>query len=416
MKKIVVLVLLVLSVSVGLFGQFDFTLNMFEPETIDARSEALGRTSILSSSGANFIFNNPAMLSNLSQKNVQLNGRAVFGKTEIEGKYEEDGYTDTYKYEYSYPFHMKLNGLAFGMPYEMPNMKLGFGAGFRSYYDLGFNVHYESDEEGSNYEWDRKYHGGFSTLVLGGGLNYQEKFFGGISMSFPFLSNFSSEYEDNEDNEDENEGTMKGSFFTLSGSYILNEKITFGLRLRTSFNLEWEEEDDEGYDGEADFTIPSELGLAIEIKPNTNFKLYAEYLTRGFGDFEVEDNYVDHDLYEDSDNGYSLRTGFEAGTNNVFRGGFFMQSVPIYEMESYYNDNWEEWDLRNDDKPQTEIGFTTGFGLKMNSQLSLDVFGSYSFLSYEESYKYGDYYDYNQISNEYSYSKIKIGCSMGYSF
>jgi len=415
MRKNVILVLLVLSISVGLFGQFGYTLNMFEPETIDTRSEALGRTSILSSSGANFIFNNPAMLSNLDFKNVQFNSRAVFGKTEIKEKYEEDGYTDTYKYEYNYPFHMKLNGLAFGMPYEMPNMKLGFGAGFRTYYDLGFNVHYESDEEGSNYEWDRKYHGGFSTLVLGGGLNYQEKFFGGISMSFPFLSNFSSETEYKDDGYEgdyETEGTMKGSFFTLSGSYILNETITFGLRLRTGFTLEWEEEDDDGDDWENDIIIPSEFGLAIEMKPNTNLKLYVEYLTRGFGDFEVEDNYGDQDLYDDSDNGYSLRTGFEAGTNNVFRGGFFMQSVPVYEIK-YFDSSYG---FVYDDKPQTEMGFTTGFGLKMNSQLSLDVFGAYSFLSYEESYEYYDGYHYVEISNEYSYSKIKIGCSMGYSF
>ena len=416
MRKNVILVLLVLGVSVGLFGQFGYTLNMFEPETIDARSEALGRTSILSSSGANFIFNNPAMLSNLTQKNVQFNGRAVFGKLEREEKYEEDGDTDTYKYEYEYPFHMKLNGLAFGMPYEMPNMKLGFGAGFRTYYDLGFNVHYESDEQGSNYEWDKKYHGGFNTLVLGGGLNYQEKFFGGISMSFPLLSNISSEYENNENDENETEGTMKGSFFTLSGSYILNETITFGLRLRTGFTLEIEEEDDDGDEWDADFVIPSEFGLAIEMKPNPGLKFYAEYLTRGFGNFEIEDNYGDQDIYEDSDNGYSLRTGFEAGTNNVFRGGFFMQSVPIYEMESYYNENWEEWDLRNDSKPQTEIGFTTGLGIKVNPNLALDIFGAYSFLSYDESYEYDDYYDEIQISNEYSYSKIKIGCSMGYSF
>jgi len=415
MTKNVILVLLVLSAYVGLFGQYGWTLNMFEPEIIDARAEALGRTSILSSSGANFIFNNPAMLSNLSQKNVQFSGRSVFGKNERKHEYNEE----TDKTEHEYPLHVKFNGFAFGMPYNMSendNLKLGFGVGFRTYYDLGFNIHYESDEEDDNYEWDKKFHGGFSTLVLGGGFNYQEKFFGGISFSFPFLSNISSEtkYSDGYNEDYETEGTMTGSFFTLSGSYILNENITIGARLRTGFELEWETEYEEEPDWENEITIPSEFGLAIEMKPNINLRFYAEYLTRNFGDFEIENYYFDQDLYDDSNNGYSLRTGFEVGTNNVFRGGFFIQSVPIYEMESYYNENWEEYEVRMDDKPQTEIGFTTGFGVKINPNLSLDVFGAYSFLNYDESYVY--YYDDEQVLNEYSFYKIKIGCSMGYSF
>ena len=414
MRKKAILILLVLSASAGLFGQFSWKLNMFEPEIIDARAEALGRTSILSSTGANFIFNNPAMLSNLSQRNVQSSGRSVFGKNER--KHEDNGETD--KSEHEYPLHIKFNGFAFGMPYNMSeneNMKLGFGVGFRTYYDLGFNIHYEDDEEVDNYEWDKKFHGGFSTLVLGGGFNYQEKFFGGVSFSFPFLSNVSSEneYSDNYYEDYETKGTMKGSFFTLSGSYIISANIIIGARLRTGFELEWKIEYDDEDDWENDITIPSEFGLAIEMKPNKNLKLYAEYLTRNFGDFEIENYYFDQDLYGNSDNGYSLRTGFEVGTNNVFRGGFFIQSVPIYEMESYYNDDWEEYELRNDEKPQTEIGFTTGFGMQVNQNFSFDIFGAYSFLDYDESYVY---YDDEQVSSEYSFSKIKIGCSIGYEF
>ncbi len=115
MTKIVILVFLLLSTSVGLFGQYGWTLNMFEPEIIDARAEALGRASILSSSSASFIFNNPAMLSNLLQKNVQFSGRSVFGKNERQHEY--NGETD--KTEHEYPLHMKFNGFAFGIPYNM---------------------------------------------------------------------------------------------------------------------------------------------------------------------------------------------------------------------------------------------------------------------------------------------------------
>ncbi|MCK4694704.1 MAG: hypothetical protein KAT74_03025, partial [Candidatus Cloacimonetes bacterium] len=402
MRKNVILVLVILSVSAGLFGQYSYNLSMFEPVIIDARAEALGRTSILSSTGANFIFNNPAMLSNLAQNNIQFTGRVRFGKDELKEKYDNE----TDKIEFKYLIHMKLNGLSFGMPFFMSDnkdLKLGFGIGYRTYFDWGYNMHYE--DEDSDYEYDIKYHGGLSTLVLGSGLNYQNKFFGGVSISFPFLSNISSEYENNDGAKNETEGTMKGTFFTLSGSYIVNEKITIGARIRTGFTLKWEEEDDDGDKFKYDIIIPSEFGLAIEMKPNTSLKLYAEYLTRGFGNYKIETDYGDFDFYGDSNNGYSIRTGFEVGTSNVFRGGFFMQSVPIYELR-YFDDSYPVYDK----KPQTEIGFTAGFGVKINPNLSLDIFGAYSFLNYDESYD-DDWRE--QISNDYSFSRIKIGCSMG---
>ena len=115
--------------------------------------------------------------------------------------------------------------------------------------------------------------------------------------------------------------------------------------------------------------LNSEFGLAIEFKSNNNLKLYAEYLTRDLGDYEV--GYIN--LYHFSDNGFALRTGLEAGVNNVFRGGFFIQSVPIYKLiiddEDYYYDD-----------------------------------------------KYDDDYWRDQYSDEYSFSRIKVGCSLGYNF
>ena len=279
MKKNVILLLAVLSISVGLMGQMfqmrHYNLNIFEPEIIDARAEALGKTSILSSTGANFIFNNPAMLSNLKSKNIQISCRSIFGKTEIKSEYDDE----EYKTENEFKFHIKLNGLSFGMPYALfhnKDIKFGFGIGYRTYYDWGFNKHSKSSGDYSD-DYDLNFHGGLNVLVLGGGINNKEKLYGGIAISFPFLSNVSSEYEDDEDNE-KSDGSLKGTFFTLSGAYVLNEKITFGIRLRTGFELEYENSYDMGWYG-MDFGIPSELGLAVEYKPKTNLKLYAEYLT-----------------------------------------------------------------------------------------------------------------------------------------
>jgi len=405
MIKKVILIILLFSIYIGLSSQLYFyDLNEFEPEIIDARAESLGRTSILSSAGANFIFNNPAMLGNLTTKNVQFSGRTLFGN--YESKSKTDGEIDKYKLDY--PLHIKFNGFAFSMPYNFlksNNLEIGIGVGYRTYYDWGFNIHHEDDED-SDYEEEVTLKGGLSTIVLGGGFKFQKRFFGGASISFPFLSNYLHKYENTQDYESEMEGNMKGSFFTLSGSYIVNKKIIIGARLRTSFRLNIEGENDNGTVYESDYIIPAEFGLAIEMKPNEKFKLYAEYLTRGFGDYEIETDYGDYDYYNDSDNGFSFRTGFEVGTINVIRGGLFMQSVPIYELKYIYDD----WDAIFNDEPEKQIGLTAGFGVNIKN-ISLDFYGSYSFLNYNENFEYSS----DQVLNDYYYSRIKIGCSMGYS-
>jgi len=404
MKRNIILGLVILSISVGLKGQMfqmrHYNLNIFEPEIIDARAEALGKTSILSSTGANFIFNNPAMLSNLKSKNIQISCRSIFGKDEIKSEYDDE----TNKTEIEYKFHFKLNGLSFSMPYDLfhnKDIKFSLGAGYRTYYDWGYNKHSRSSEEYSDDDYDLNSHGGLNVIVLGGGLNNKEKLYGGFSISVPFLSDISSEYEDNE-GKDKSEGSMNGSFFTLSGAYILNEKITLGVRLRTGYELSIAV-----YGG--DFEIPSEFGLAVEYKPKTNLKLYAEYLTRGLGDYEIQTFMGNMDLYYFSDNGFALRTGLEAGKNDIFRAGFFIQSVPIYKLKSN-----EDGDSDYDENPLTEMGFTAGFGMKFNANSYLDLFGIYSFLQYDD--KYDDYYWREQFSDEYFYSRIKIGCSLGYNF
>jgi hypothetical protein len=280
MRKNVISTLLVLSVSVGLFGQYVYNLNMYEPEIIDGRAEALGRTSILSSSGANNVFNNPALLSELESKDFQFSIRTQFGKTNnihtaVDTNSIVDHYSDT---DYNRTFHSKINGLSFGLPYQMPencDWKVGFAAGYRTYYDWGYNIHQKRKEvladETTIEEEDKEYNGGFNTLVIGSGFNFKKKIFGGISISLPFLSECSNVYEDIHGDEATNTSWMKGTFFTLSGSYILNEIITLGARWRTEYKLEINGEDSPIIYKQ---TFPAEYGLALEVKPMYNIKLY----------------------------------------------------------------------------------------------------------------------------------------------
>jgi len=404
MRKNVVLILIMLIIFVNLicedffvYGPFT-NLRRYDPETVDGRSEALGRCSILSSSGANYVFNNAAMLSILSQKTIQISERIICGKDEFKSN---DGVAD-----YEYPINLRINGISFGMPLNIPNTKdlrFGLGFGYRAYYDLSEEIHIEDNIYDSDYTFINK--GGFSNIVIGGGISFHDNFLFGLSTSFPFLSNFSTEYNNSNGDKSITKGSMKSTFFTLSASYIYSKKITLGARLRTSFTLKWKNDSE---DENVNLKVPLEFGLTLAISPNSSVEVYIECLTRNLSHYKIESDSNIYHPYENLNNGYSIRTGFEIGKNTILRGGIFLQSLPIYEIKDAMGDETEY-----DKTPKAEIGFTTGLGFKMKSKVTLDMYGTYSFVKFDQSY---DSWYSGQNSNEIFLSQIKLGCSIGYEF
>ena len=391
MKKTEIFLLLFISLTGVLFGWWTgYPLYNYEAEVNDARCEALGRTSILTSSHSNLTFNNPAMLSLLTKKNAQAGLRLLSGFSRITIKDEDN---DENSYNYQNPIHPKLTSLSVNIPYsknEKDNTSIGLGIGYRTYYDRGANLKYKSDNSGKN---KILRHGGLNTIVLAIGYRSEYKYCSGISYSIPVFSEYSSRHYRNGDVISEYEGSMKGSFFTLSGTYKLNEKILFGARIRLSYDLETEEID---FDGETDnfvTKIPSEIGLALEYKPNTKYKVYLEYLTRNFPEYS----------FLDLNNGFAIRSGIEFKSNILYRGGLFIQSVPIFEIISF-NDFGPD--------PLKEFGVTAGAGLRLTPLLILDIFGAFSFFSNEINFEGPD----SNYEEKNFYSQVKLGCTVGYSF
>ncbi|MDP8201506.1 MAG: hypothetical protein P9M11_05135 [Candidatus Tenebribacter burtonii] len=416
MKKYVFSLVLLLIISAGLHGQFGYLLNYYEPEIIDAKAEALGKTSILSSSGANYLFNNPAKLSNLKNKNIQVNARVICGKPERkhQGVDLTDNSISTTNHSFKFPFHAKLNGISAGLPIMLNNnlFELGIGAGYRTYYDWGFNIRHESkemlDDELLKEKDKHDFSGGFSTLVLGSGLSYRNKIFAGVSISFPFISEYKGEHVDDDGDKSTNEGSLKGTFYTIGVSYKINEILELGSRVRTGFKLEMDGESGSGNNFTTDSSIPAEFGFAIKLKPKNYINLYFEYLTRDFGSYEKA--YI---VNENTESGYVFRTGCELGTKKLIRFGFFMQSVPVYETKSYYDELLDDYVFNSVNRPQNETGITAGYGFQLPFQIDLNLFGTYSFLNFKESYNFVEDYD---VSNDLKYSLFRIGCSLGYSF
>ena len=426
MKRNIILLIFILSIYSTLYSQYEeqFSLNVFESEIIDARSAALGKTSILSSRGSNYIFNNPAMLSDLSNKCMQISCSSKFGNSVRNMELEEYDYNDDNVFKYL--INLKFDGISFSLPYvtkKTEKLKLGIGIGYKTFYDRSYKKSADNILTGihtssgnvffEKIDYDYVSHGGFNIFVIGGGIKYLDKLYGGISFSIPLLSNSTSEYEDSENDEYKTETKYKGSFFTLSSTYKINNKMTIGIKFRNGFILEvedvYQDNDGHNYESDIDYKIPLELGLSAELELVRNVSIYVEYLTRYLKKYEVVISFNDFLLYENSKNGFSFRTGLEVGSKLLYRCGFFLQSVPLYERKPL--DVGDGYIL--DKNPQNEIGLTTGCGVKIKPNLSLDFFCIYTFLNYNESYfDHGGYIR----SNEYSYKRFKIGFTTGYQF
>lgn len=388
--------LLLLIGSLSLYCQMYFNLHDFEPEINDARAEALGKTSLLSSSGANYLFNNPAMLSKLESQSIRINGRSIIGKSEIDHA------------EYDYPFQLKLSSIALGLKPRLDfadQLEFGFGAGFRTYYDDSFKIEYDGSDGGAEYAV--QFNGGFNTMVLGLGADYQEKYQFGMTLSFAFLSNLERRAEKgNTDNDFD--VTKKGTFFTFSGNYIVNENFSMSARIRTAYILEFEYDymNTEYNVEDVEIEIPLEFIFASKISINPKFNIFLEYGSRNLGDYYTQSDLYTGNVYN-SENGFSFRSGIEFGKELAIRGGFFIQSVPLYKVKAI-----ENMTAVLSEKPLNQMGFTGGMGIFFNKNVKFDLFASYLMLNYTNKYN-----DENQeVKRENSFMRFKMGFTLGYDF
>jgi len=402
MKKALVIVLfVVLCLSVSLVADVVFP---FEPEVIDAQGAALGRTTVLTTSGSNALFTNPAGLGMLNDKILQGGMRFFFGNMKID--FKDSGDDDI---EYSSPFHMKFNHASFAMPYQIQglSMKTVFAAGYRTYYDNGYNYYYKEKDDDDKYTY--KHHGGLNTLTFGGGINFGDKIYAGLSFNIGIMGKITASEEIDNGNgnpeKNEGEGTVKGSFLTLGAIYKASPKITLGFYYRPGFEAKYERDEDD-IDGlwggyvqgiytgiwDAEITIPSLFALSAAYQMSDTYKFIFEYQTRGVGEYE-NDNY---EIFGDKpDNGSVIRLGAEMLKSMPVRIGFFMDSVPLFDVKS---------DGNYSSTPNSIMGFTAGTSFQATSDLSVELFGEYAFTGYEDK------------DDEYSVSMggFKFGTTLSY--
>lgn len=416
MRKYCILILL-LSVSVILSANF---LNKYEPEIIDARASALGGCSILSSQGANYLFNNSSELASLTSNNIQISFKHSSGEKTI--NYSSLEIDSNMKLKGEYKSSIRLNGLAFTKPLNISDRFIStVGIGWRNYYDMNriyktdFTFYqYGNENLISKNKSDQE--GGLGTFVLGTGISLTEKIRLGVTYSLPLFNESSNQKIDLLDDQSSANKTedisYEGSFLTFSGTFDFCKLLSLGVRYHDTFKLLEKVKIKTGtstqkYD--AKYSIPSELGVSLKLTPFKNISLYGEFVSRNLHNYKLQ-GYLLNGI---TDPGYELKTGIEYGSKLRIRLGYFARSIPLYKyIDSDDDEHDDTYFWYYQDNPEEEYGFTAGTGIELFNLITADFFVSYSYLSYEDSqyiyYHFGD----NHVKTEYEIYRIgaTIGC------
>lgn len=391
------IIMLFIALPALVFSQ-DF-YSFFSPSNVDARSIAMGRTSIVSATGSNAIFSNPGIIATIDKRQGQAGGRMIMGT--IEDEWAEDYYDS---YESKLIPHFSLNHISVAMPYQLSgsDMKLAVGIGYRTYFDWGMSS--ETDrkyEDGSKSSSESTTNGGLNVITPTIAINIQDKYFVGATFNKSILGKITTESKSQNDGEDydsESEVEHSASFLQFGGLAKINEQLTLGFSFTPEFEWEWDKIK-YTYDGESDtengfdITIPSVLGFGATYQFSPSLLIAGEYQNRKFSDIEFDNKSLD------VDDGACYRIGAEYKGSALLRFGFFSDAVLAFDD--------------NDDKPKSLTGFTGGIGYDLVS-VYLDAFVEYSSLTteYEDD-------DYESDSNKFYEETIKMfrfGLSASYKF
>jgi long-subunit fatty acid transport protein len=372
MKKtvLVVTVILTLALTTQLIAQYECE---FDPQVITARGKAMGNTEVLAT-GGDALFSNPANIALVKTKEINGGMRMFMGTETVDVGSES--------YDFSYPFHMKIDHLSFVMPYQIPDatFKTAFGVGYRTYYDYGYNYEFNFEIDEEEYKYEEHGHGGFNTLTFGGALNFNDKFYVGAAFNLGIMGRCKYEYKAGDGPEQKDKMDVSGSFLQLGGTFIPNPKAKIGLMYRPGFKYTKDFKDE----GKRKIDIPGIIGLSGQYLITDNLLLVAEYQNRAYEDFE-ESNYP---IFYDIDNGSALRFGGEYLGTIPVRFGMFMESQPVTDED--------------DTTPKSMLGFTGGVGFPIGNAMTIDVYGQYGMLKQEGT-------DW-----ENSFHSIKFGAAVKY--
>ena len=397
--KILTIALFLSSLS---FAQYFKDINPglgYIPLVNDARARALGRTEILSSTGPDAMFYNPANLVSISNISFAFSGGSQFTAVRDDLL---DNARDVF-YTAGYSPNTRLSQIVMAFPIER------FGLKDKAIIAVGYNnfVDYKADYE-ENYKTfeviqdpafpnDTTKHltltheqintqnvsGGIGTISAAGAIRILENLALGITFNqsiqgklkvaneVKYLTNglgqpFQWFYKYN----------FSTSFVVLSSTIKLRDNLTVGLMLRPSYHISpskfhWQSEDSTGYRVSyreyhlPKIKMPTVFGISASYRFSKNLLVVAEYQNRPYDDYDFG---YENLPYNDIKNGHCFRMGLEAGSKFPIRFGYFNEAIPGTNSDG-------------DSSPNLLNGITTGFGI-VYKYFHADIYGESSFWRY----------------------------------
>ena len=346
----------------------------------DARARAMGRTELMSSTGPNAMFANPANLINVIYPSAQMSGR------EMSGTINDGDWTSVSSdfWKGSYPSNSKFSQIAFAMPFSVPriNKKAVAAIGYETYLDwrLNFDEQFQATNSGVTELMDNTLTGGLNTISIAGVLKLNERFDLGIA----FYKSYNSDLRiTNVRAFDPDPGPLPiwyqrimeydvSAYFAVIGvNANLPGNIAAGLIVKPHFTVKLEcklntlDSNLDHFDEK--FRLGDVYGLGFSKKFLNLFRIATEYQNRPYS---VLYFHTDNQIIGKTKNGHCFRIGLETQTIIPIRLGYFIESLPIGEQ--------------NPEKsaPKSLSGFTAGIGL-ITRYFHIDTFAEFSSWSYD---------------------------------
>ena len=372
----------------------------------DNRSLAMGKTTTITSKGSSAIFSNPSVLATFSKSQVQVGGKLLYGTTMDEARNIVESY-ESYEFKYS-PFPNR-SYFAVAVPYQLsnPQFKLVFGIG----YQRNEGVKWESETVWLDEEWSEaagelvdvrvtsngsgRRRGALSTLTPGIAINYQDKYFLGLTVNRTLGAIISTSEWKRADSRTEvdSEQEQSAQFLRIGALAKVTPELSIGLMYRPEFDWEFGETITKTYeDGEletdrnrigTDLTIPTMWGLGAEYKVSPEFVAALELQSRPFSEL-LWRGFID--------DGLNFSVGAEyLGAGFPLRFGFFRDVIPFVD--------------ENDTAPVGLVGLTVGLGSDRDKSFSWDA-----------SALYGTWEQVDVGGQKYSENLIRANISATYRF
>ncbi len=400
MRKIILLIILLFCSTI--YAQFDYSINpivAFTPSVNDARARSLGRTELVTTFGANAIFTNPANLCLRDDNSVQIGGRLIGGWIN-----DDSNNLSNHNYELSesYPIYFKASQFACVLTHHNSDSgrNISLGLGVSTYLDWAMKSKSERYYRDDDYTSDSKTtnNGGIRTLSIALAAKLNDRIAIGAGLHKSLKSRYNSKDDNHnldirgqQSSSDREFGYYFDTFFsTISTSIQLTETVMFAFMIKPEYcykSNHYYYKHEFYYGMEYIYhdyrtikaNIPTTYGAGLSYETDQAILAF-EYDNRPFHDCKL-DTYLNRaNLFDDTENGHSIRMGLEYKSKYPIRMGFFSEAIPIISDEL------------TDNSPAYLIGFTAGTAVSFKKIIA-DIYAEYSFWETTETFYNGSTYE-----------------------